>query len=71
MDLTSTAEDMGKAVGKDAQAGKQTYPACVGVSESRRVGLAAVEAAEAALTRFGPQAQDLAELARFCMDRKH
>ncbi len=71
LDVTSTAEDMGKAVGKDAQAGKQTYPACVGISESRRVGLAAVEAAEAALTRFGPQAQDLAELARFCMDRKH
>ncbi len=71
LDLTSTAEDLGKAVGKDARAGKQTYPACAGAPESRQAGLTAVAAAEAALAGFGPPANDLVELARFCMDRKH
>ena len=71
LDVTSTAADMGKAVGKDSHAGKQTYPACVGTEESRRAGGAAVAAAAAALTPFGEAAHDLVELARFCMDRKH
>ncbi len=71
LDVTSTPEVMGKAVGKDAGAGKQTYPRCVGPQESRRAGLAAVDAAVAALTRFGNEADDLRALARFCMERKH
>ena len=33
LDVTSTAEKLGKTVGKDARAGKQTYPASVGVQQ--------------------------------------
>jgi geranylgeranyl pyrophosphate synthase len=71
LDVESSAEAMGKAVGKDADAGKQTYPACLGVERSRQAGWEAIEAAVAALDNYGPEADDLRELARFCMDRKH
>ncbi|UCG16036.1 MAG: polyprenyl synthetase family protein [Phycisphaerales bacterium] len=71
LDVTSSAEVMGKAVDKDAAAGKQTYPGCVGIAESRRAGMAAVDAAVAALAPSGEPADDLRDLARFCMEREH
>ena len=36
LDVTGTAEEMGKAVGKDVARGKMTYPGVVGIEESRR-----------------------------------
>jgi geranylgeranyl diphosphate synthase type II len=71
LDVTSTPEAMGKAVGKDSDAGKQTYPRSVGAQESQRAGLEAVETAVAALAGYGEAANDLRTLARFCLDRKH
>ena len=71
LDVTSSAGVLGKAVGKDAVAGKQTYPGCVGLEASRRAGLAAVEAAVSALAPFGHRAGELEELARFCVRREH
>jgi geranylgeranyl diphosphate synthase type II len=50
LDVESTAEAAGKRVGKDAARGKLTYPALLGVEESRRkaaeLGRQAVTAAE-------------------------
>jgi geranylgeranyl diphosphate synthase type II len=71
LDVTSSAGALGKAVGKDAVAGKQTYTGCVGLEESHRVGLAAVETAISALAPFGERAAELRNLARFCMQREH
>jgi geranylgeranyl pyrophosphate synthase len=34
LDATSTREELGKSAGQDAAAGKQTWPACVGVPAS-------------------------------------
>jgi geranylgeranyl diphosphate synthase type II len=36
LDATSTSEQLGKSAGRDAVAGKQTWPACKGVEESLR-----------------------------------
>ncbi len=67
LDVESTAEAAGKRVGKDAARGKLTYPALLGVTESRRkateLGRHAVEAAE----RLGSPL--LASLARYVVNR--
>lgn len=70
LDLTGTAEQMGKAVAKDAGAGKQTYPAAMGVAASRQAAEEAASAAVAALQVFGPAADDLKALARFVVERQ-
>ncbi len=71
LDVTSTAEALGKGAGKDAKAGKQTFPRCVGTKQSRIAAHDAVEAAVAALRTFGPQADDLRALARYVVDRHY
>lgn len=37
LDVEGTPEHIGKAIGKDVQAGKLTYPAILGVQESRKI----------------------------------
>ncbi|HEY3243646.1 MAG TPA: farnesyl diphosphate synthase [Phycisphaerae bacterium] len=69
LDLTASSEQMGKATGKDAGAGKQTYPRCFGVTESGRRAARASAQAIAALDVFGPPADDLRALARFVVER--
>jgi len=59
LDVTATAEDLGKSPGKDAASSKQTYPRCVGVEESRAAAERAVAEAITALEPFGPEADDL------------
>ena len=71
LDLTSTTEAMGKGVGKDAKASKQTYPQCMGVDASRRAARDATTAAIAELEAFGPAADDLRTLSRWLADRDY
>lgn len=70
LDVTGTADQMGKAVAKDAGAGKQTYPAAVGVAASQAAAQEAAHAAIQALDIFGPSADDLRALARFVVERR-
>ncbi len=70
LDITGTAEQLGKAVAKDADAGKQTYPAAAGAEASRRAAARAARHAIEALDVFGPAADDLRQLARFVVERK-
>jgi geranylgeranyl diphosphate synthase type II len=70
LDVTGSASEMGKAVAKDAQAGKQTYPAAVGLEESRRIAREIADRAIRALDPFGAPAEDLRSLVRFVLDRK-
>ena len=70
LDVTGTAEQLGKAVAKDAAAGKQTYPAAVGIEASRRAAEEAARQAVEALDIFGPGANDLRHLARFVVERE-
>jgi geranylgeranyl diphosphate synthase type II len=70
LDIIGDQELLGKPVGSDEESGKSTYPALVGLDESRRLADEAVEAALAALAPYsGPQADFLAELARYIVKR--
>jgi len=69
LDVTGDAALMGKAVAKDATAGKQTYPAIIGVEASQEAAQAACRDAIDALAVLGTQADDLRELARFVVAR--
>ena len=71
LDVTATAEAMGKRTGKDAAAAKQTYPACVGIDRSRQAAREAVDEAVGALGGFGPAADPLRALAVFASDRNY
>ncbi len=69
LDVSADAGTLGKNVGQDAVAGKQTFLRCVGTTESRRLASAAVEQALAMLDDFGPEADDLRDLARYAGER--
>lgn len=69
LDVTATSEEIGKTAGKDARAGKQTYPAGVGVEASRVAAEAERDRAIEALSPWGAAAEDLRELARYVVSR--
>jgi farnesyl diphosphate synthase len=69
IDATSTAEKAGKAVGKDADAGKATFVSLLGVDEARREALRIAERAAATLERFGPAAEVLRRFPAFLVER--
>ena len=71
LDVTGSREELGKAVGKDDQQQKATYPALHGIEESRRIAARLVEEACAALEPFGTRAQQLQEIAHFLIERNH
>jgi geranylgeranyl diphosphate synthase, type II len=49
LDVEGASADLGKTAGKDAAAGKPTYPALFGLEESRRLAAACADRARAAL----------------------
>ena len=53
LDVEGASADLGKTAGKDAAAGKPTYPALFGLDESRRLAAACVDRALAALAGAG------------------
>jgi geranylgeranyl diphosphate synthase type II len=53
LDVESSDAALGKTAGKDAAAGKPTYPALYGLDESRRLAAACVERSRASLARAG------------------
>jgi geranylgeranyl pyrophosphate synthase len=62
LDVEESSASLGKTAGKDAAAGKPTYPARYGVDESRRMAEACVQRAIAALERerIGGRLADIA-----------
>lgn len=66
---TATAEQLGKAVGSDRERSKQTYPAAIGLDESRREAERATEAALAALQGLPGDVSALRDLALFSASR--
>lgn len=71
LDVTASADTMGKATGKDEGRGKQTIVARLGVDGARRQLGEVIHAALAALAPFGDRALPLRETARFFADRQH
>ena len=71
LDVTGSAEEMGKAVGKDVARGKMTYPAVVGVEAARQHARGLLGEAVDALAGLGEGARPLIEIAAFIVDRRH
>lgn len=62
LDVTATAEQMGKATGKDADKGKLTYPGLLGLETSRQEVTRLQHEAHEALADLGAAAQPLRDL---------
>ncbi len=71
LDITATAEELGKTAGKDVQAGKVTYPSLWGIEESRRQAKQLVADAQAQLAVFGNKAQPLLAIADYITSRSN
>jgi geranylgeranyl pyrophosphate synthase len=65
LDVGGQEASVGKRLGKDRRRGKVTYPALLGVEESRSRAAQLIDQACAALEPFGPAAGPLRELAEF------
>ena len=70
LDVTATAEQLGKPVGSDAENTKNTYVSLLGLDKSRSLAAERTEAAVAALQPFGKQAEDLCRLAETLLNRR-
>jgi geranylgeranyl diphosphate synthase, type II len=70
LDVEGATEDLGKTAGKDAAAGKPTYPALVGLDRSRELARRAFADGLAALDRVGIGRGRLREIAAWVVDRK-
>ena len=70
LDVEGDPEVVGKATGKDADAGKATLVGILGVDQARKELAAAEASALAALEGFGEQADVLREAAKFVSSRK-
>ena len=71
LDLVGHVDKMGKGVRKDSSHGKLTYPALLGLDESRSKAAALVETACEQLNAVGERGQTLRELAQFVIERDH
>ncbi len=70
LDVEGDTATLGKAAGKDAEAGKATLVAVLGIDAAKARLKTLVADAEAALRPFGSKAAVLAEAARFVAERK-
>ena len=68
LDVEGSKDVLGKTAGKDAAAGKLTYPALLGVATSRQRAAESVERAKAALDRAGLSGR-LTEIAEWSLER--
>src|SRR5690242_8618579 len=69
LDLTATAEELGKTPGKDVHARKATYPALYGLEESREKAVNAHRAACAALEQLDRPTEVLHRIVDFILHR--
>jgi geranylgeranyl diphosphate synthase type II len=69
LDVTASAEDLGKTPGKDAQSRKATYPAMYGVEETREAAVKAHRLACDALDRIERPTDVLRRIADFILNR--
>jgi geranylgeranyl pyrophosphate synthase len=70
LDVEGVSSQLGKTAGKDAAAGKPTYPSLYGLAESRRLASECVDRALASLT-WGGLGGQLAAIARWVASRTH
>ncbi len=71
LDVIGDADQVGKAVGKDADAGKATFVSLLGLDGAKRRASDLVQDACDALSIYGDDADTLKEAARFVIARTH
>lgn len=71
LDVTASAEALGKPVGSDAENEKTTYVSLLGLEEARRLAADRTAQAVEALSVFGEDAADLRQLAQALLTRNH
>lgn len=70
LDVTGDAALIGKAVGKDASAGKATFVSLLGLEAAKARAKSLVDQAETALSCYGSGARNLIDCARFVIARE-
>jgi len=70
LDVEGDAQSMGKTPGSDAAKNKKTYPALLGIPQSREAAQAHVQQAIDALDIFDGRAEPLRAIARYLLVRK-
>lgn len=71
LDVTATAEALGKPVGSDSENEKNTYVSLLGLEQARRLAGQRTDEALAALETFGDDAASLRQLAQALLTRDH
>jgi geranylgeranyl diphosphate synthase type II len=71
LDVEASSADLGKTAGKDAAAGKPTYPALYGVDASRAMAEACLARAEASLDAAGLAGSALLGIGRWIVRRRN
>jgi geranylgeranyl diphosphate synthase type II len=71
LDVQGDEAAMGKRLRKDSEHGKLTFPAVMGVEQSRARAEQLVGQACERIDLFGPRARSLDALARYVLERNH
>ena len=71
LDVTQTSEKLGKSAGKDIAAKKATYPAVIGLDQSRAEARKLTRQAHSSLSIFGAKAERLHALANYLLEREY
>ena len=69
LDMSASSEQLGKTAGKDAKAGKATYPSVVGLQKSKQLAEELTNEALTLLEPFGQKADTLRQLATALLQR--
>ncbi len=70
LDVSVPSEQLGKTAGKDAKAGKATYPSVLGIEKAKQLEKKLADEAVAVLEPFGKKAKTLRQLALALLQRK-
>ncbi|MBI1921795.1 MAG: polyprenyl synthetase family protein [Geobacter sp.] len=70
LDIEGTTEQIGKDAGSDQARGKATYPAVIGIHQSKERAQELVDLALDSIKGFGPEADPLREIAKYIVSRK-
>ena len=70
LDVEGETGELGKPAGSDQARGKATYPAVMGLEQSRIEAARLIEEAKKALAGFGPEADPVRAIAEYLLERK-